>query len=77
MKDHRTGEETSNVDAVLDGDIDRFLEAAIEAEAVSKVARPTDSAAKSNHDRSQTQDQDQIPDQDQARDRNPDQNDDG
>ncbi len=77
VKDHRTGEETSNVDAVLDGDIDRFLEAAIEAEAVSKVARPTDSAAKSNHDRSQTQDQDQIPDQDQARDRNPDQNDDG
>ena len=37
VKDHRTGEETSGVDAVLDGDIDRFLEAAIEAEAASKT----------------------------------------
>ncbi len=27
IKDHRTGEETSNVDAVLDGDIDRFINA--------------------------------------------------
>ncbi len=38
VKDHRTGEETSSVDAVLDGDIDRFLKAAIEADAVSKAA---------------------------------------
>ena len=27
VKDHRTGVETSNIDAVLDGDIDEFLEA--------------------------------------------------
>ncbi len=27
VKDHRTGEETGNVTAVLDGDIDRFIEA--------------------------------------------------
>ncbi|MCK4772030.1 MAG: peptide chain release factor 2, partial [Candidatus Latescibacteria bacterium] len=27
VKDHRTGVETSNVQAVLDGDLDRFIEA--------------------------------------------------
>jgi peptide chain release factor 2 len=27
VKDHRTGVEVGNVDAVLDGDIDRFIEA--------------------------------------------------
>jgi peptide chain release factor 2 len=27
VKDHRTGEETGNVTAVLDGDLDRFIEA--------------------------------------------------
>ena len=27
VKDHRTGEETGNVSAVLDGDLDRFIEA--------------------------------------------------
>ena len=27
VKDHRTGEETGNVSAVLDGDVDRFIEA--------------------------------------------------
>jgi len=31
VKDLRTGEETSSVDAVLNGDIDRFLEAALSA----------------------------------------------
>ena len=25
VKDHRTGEETSNVQAVMDGDIDKFI----------------------------------------------------
>ena len=27
VKDHRTGEETGNVDAVLDGGIDQFISA--------------------------------------------------
>jgi peptide chain release factor 2 len=27
VKDHRTGEETGNVEAVFDGDIDRFIQA--------------------------------------------------
>jgi peptide chain release factor 2 len=27
VKDHRTGVETANVDAVMDGDIDMFIEA--------------------------------------------------
>jgi len=27
VKDHRTGEETGNVTAVLDGELDRFIEA--------------------------------------------------
>jgi peptide chain release factor 2 len=27
VKDHRTGQETGNVQAVLDGDIDAFIEA--------------------------------------------------
>ena len=27
VKDHRTGAETSNVQAVMDGDIDRFIQA--------------------------------------------------
>ena len=27
VKDHRTGEQTSDVDAVMDGDIDRFIKA--------------------------------------------------
>lgn len=31
VKDHRTDEETSNIDAVLDGDLDRFIEAEIKS----------------------------------------------
>lgn len=31
VKDHRTGYETSNIEAVLDGDIDGFIEAELEA----------------------------------------------
>lgn len=31
VKDHRTGEETSNTGAVLDGDIDRFIESYVRA----------------------------------------------
>jgi peptide chain release factor 2 len=27
VKDHRTGHETSNISAVMDGDIDRFIQA--------------------------------------------------
>ena len=29
VKDHRTGEETSNVSKVLDGDIDNFIESSL------------------------------------------------
>ncbi len=32
VKDHRTGEETSNVDAVMDGDIDAFIHAYLSGE---------------------------------------------
>ena len=33
VKDHRTGMETGNVEAVLDGDISRFIEIYLEQEA--------------------------------------------
>ncbi|MGL4573123.1 MAG: peptide chain release factor 2 [Clostridium sp.] len=33
VKDHRTGEETSNVQAVMDGDIDKFINAYLSSEA--------------------------------------------
>jgi peptide chain release factor 2 len=33
VKDTRTGEETSNTSAVLDGDIDRFINAYLKMEA--------------------------------------------
>ena len=32
VKDHRTGAETSNVAAVLDGDLDRFIDAYLKQE---------------------------------------------
>ena len=38
VKDVRTGEETSNTDAVLDGDIDRFMRAFLEWQRTSAVA---------------------------------------
>jgi peptide chain release factor 2 len=36
VKDHRTGAETSNVQAVLDGDIDRFIQAKLRGEKAAK-----------------------------------------
>ena len=33
VKDHRTGVEVGNADAVLDGDLDRFIEAYLQAQA--------------------------------------------
>ena len=33
VKDHRTGHETSNTGAVLDGDLDAFMQAELEREA--------------------------------------------
>lgn len=35
VKDHRTGFETGNIQAVLDGDLDRFIQAYLEKEALS------------------------------------------
>lgn len=37
VKDHRTGEETSNVNAVMDGEIDNFIEAYLKQKARSKA----------------------------------------
>jgi protein subunit release factor B len=46
VKDHRTGEETGNVSAVLDGDLDRFIEAYLfkppEAKAAVAGKEPND-----------------------------------
>jgi peptide chain release factor 2 len=36
VKDHRTGAETSNVQAVMDGDIDRFIQAKLRGEKAAK-----------------------------------------
>src|SRR3954462_2420140 len=36
VKDHRTGAETSNVQAVMDGDIDRFIQAKLRGEKTEK-----------------------------------------
>ena len=38
VKDHRTGAETSNVQAVMDGDIDMFIEAKLRGEKAAKDA---------------------------------------
>jgi peptide chain release factor 2 len=35
VKDHRTGEETANVDRVLDGDLDDFIYAYLKNRAVA------------------------------------------
>jgi peptide chain release factor 2 len=40
VKDHRTGEETGNVSAVLDGDVDRFVEAYLFKPPDAKAAAP-------------------------------------
>ena len=40
VKDHRTGEETGNVSAVLDGEIDRFIEAFLFQPPDAKAAAP-------------------------------------
>ena len=39
VKDHRTGAETSNVQAVMDGDIDMFIQAKLRGEKADKVER--------------------------------------
>jgi peptide chain release factor 2 len=36
VKDHRTGAETSNVQAVMDGDIDPFIQAKLRGEKAAK-----------------------------------------
>ena len=38
VKDHRTGYETSNVDAVMDGELDGFINAYLKAEATGNWA---------------------------------------
>jgi len=45
VKDHRTGEETGNVSAVLDGDVDRFIEAFLFKPPDAKAAAPKDKEA--------------------------------
>ena len=39
VKDHRTGVETSNVNAVMDGDIDQFIEAYLKQKAKAKQSK--------------------------------------
>ncbi len=36
VKDHRTGAETSNVQAVMDGDIDTFIQAKLRGQTAGK-----------------------------------------
>jgi peptide chain release factor 2 len=38
VKDHRTGVETGNVSAVLDGDLDRFVESELKRKAATTHA---------------------------------------
>jgi peptide chain release factor 2 len=45
VKDHRTGVETGNTDAVLDGDLDPFIEAELLRQAGTKDGAPADGAA--------------------------------
>jgi len=42
VKDHRTGAETSNVQAVMDGDIDLFIQAKLRGQKGSKSDREID-----------------------------------
>ena len=42
VKDHRTGVENGNTDAVLDGDLDRFIEAELLRRAGEKVGAETE-----------------------------------
>jgi peptide chain release factor 2 len=44
VKDHRTGVETSNVQAVLDGDIDMFMQAKLRGEKAAKDDKSDDEA---------------------------------
>ncbi len=39
VKDHRTGFETGNINAVMDGDIDGFINAYLKAESLGKLAK--------------------------------------
>jgi len=41
VKDHRTGEETSNAEKVLDGDLDRFIERYLKNAANQQTGKPT------------------------------------
>jgi peptide chain release factor 2 len=44
VKDHRTGAETSNVQAVMDGDIDLFIQAKLRGQKAGKGSEPDDLA---------------------------------
>ncbi len=46
VKDHRTGAETSNVQEVMDGDIDMFIQAKLRGQKAGKTVGPKESAVK-------------------------------